>query len=1119
MKVKFSKKLLSVILAALMVVTSIPIIAISTSAATNSGEREVTGVVTIDPVIYLHGAYGGSTTSEYAYMMNGDTIADGTVEGEKSTAFQSTKNVTTITVVDSGAILSTTNGKLSGSLGGDYGSVTTSTTSKYATLKFKFSDGTVEYHKLAVKANPVAQHAVAMGQAWNGAGGSYVRIVNFEMLAVGSYGQEVDGSVTFGSDEGWPGTSDRQNGRYNYPSMYTPNNSNYAAGDHSIVGLTTGQISVDKTVGYYGMHMTGRAIGNSTGSVRVSPATAIYYLDKSTDKNEGITYNPGDNTYSFKMFLGSLYNTKVVTQPIEKMENSISGTGFTYVNDAILDQKSAFVSNTGNTGYATITGSASTTGDQTGVYTIGYYYAKSLEGASSNGPERAEAVISMPFTVKVVDKSSLRDVYNEYITLDLDSRCYTADSWETYKNALLTAESYLNDYQTYDSSLQTTYVNALKLAKAGLVQIEDNTDAIHSFTITKVVDPTCTDQGYTSHTCDRCGYTYNDSYVDATGHQYVYTPVDGEYNHTVSCELGDLQEYTEACVDNNGDGECDKCHQSLLASWAKYDAQLRELRTALQGTDDKKLSAEKLAQLQPYFNVDTTPLTYYKKYISDQKDTVTASEQKALDNEADYLAGLMPKETDYIYIDAALATTMNDDADQYDPQVIEDLKANLTEEVQIGVSTYSGVDYANQDALDLAVQDALEASMQYNVYVNEVNVGTFNYGEVVTVDGTGKVITDGTTPTDEKFAWTGCYGAPSLGTNDADPEVEYNTSEEKYLTNDSTYTFVVKGDTYLTAVDSQADESISMVTIVNSVTGFISDIFYVNTGDTIGSKLAENEKNIAFYKFDGFFDARSGGNAVTADTAVNDDMIVYACYSVNRDRSYDVAAYGSYNGFYNGEEAIIADPDNSYNPVQYKYNDRIDLATDLDDFYAWVKVVDINEFEPYTVEVVSYDRDYSFYVCEDAYLFPITKAEAENGLDSNCVIVNYDADNFDAATDNVQIFAKKELIPIYTSDDTFEKFSMIGSYAVPEGYTVLEKGFLINTDSSVDVTDEDFVVTNESLNRIKVIHLTDGNQFVLNVKGVAPTSPVDYRAYAVVEAPDGTRTEIYSNIVTEATAE
>ena len=39
----------------------------------------------------------------------------------------------------------------------------------------------------------------------------------------------------------------------------------------------------------------------------------------------------------------------------------------------------------------------------------------------------------------------------------------------------------------------------------------------HAYDLT-VVEPTCTEQGYTSHACHRCGHTYLDTYTDAKGH-------------------------------------------------------------------------------------------------------------------------------------------------------------------------------------------------------------------------------------------------------------------------------------------------------------------------------------------------------------------------------------------------------------------------------------------------------------------------------------------------------------------------------------------------------------------------------------------------------------------------
>ena len=38
---------------------------------------------------------------------------------------------------------------------------------------------------------------------------------------------------------------------------------------------------------------------------------------------------------------------------------------------------------------------------------------------------------------------------------------------------------------------------------------------------TTITEPTCTEQGYTTHTCKVCGYTYCDDYVSETGHDFV----------------------------------------------------------------------------------------------------------------------------------------------------------------------------------------------------------------------------------------------------------------------------------------------------------------------------------------------------------------------------------------------------------------------------------------------------------------------------------------------------------------------------------------------------------------------------------------------------------------------
>ena len=44
--------------------------------------------------------------------------------------------------------------------------------------------------------------------------------------------------------------------------------------------------------------------------------------------------------------------------------------------------------------------------------------------------------------------------------------------------------------------------------------------------ITKVIAPTCTEEGYTLHTCKNCSNSYKDTYTDPTGHKYTETVVE-----------------------------------------------------------------------------------------------------------------------------------------------------------------------------------------------------------------------------------------------------------------------------------------------------------------------------------------------------------------------------------------------------------------------------------------------------------------------------------------------------------------------------------------------------------------------------------------------------------------
>ena len=66
-----------------------------------------------------------------------------------------------------------------------------------------------------------------------------------------------------------------------------------------------------------------------------------------------------------------------------------------------------------------------------------------------------------------------------------------------------------NDYYSFSISRILVFTSKTK-----------NAESRHSF-LEEVIEPTCTSQGYTLHTCELCGYSYKDNYIDPIEHDYV----------------------------------------------------------------------------------------------------------------------------------------------------------------------------------------------------------------------------------------------------------------------------------------------------------------------------------------------------------------------------------------------------------------------------------------------------------------------------------------------------------------------------------------------------------------------------------------------------------------------
>lgn len=476
--VKKSKKLLSVLLSVLMAVScfALPFSISAADAVAYEDENSVTGYVTTDPIIYVHGTFNGtlhdiSDVHQYDYMMNGSIIADGSYAGEcKTKVTVSEKTISSVTAVGvDGANVYVENGLLKGDLGSAY-SADPSDNSKSVTLKFTFSDGTFEYHKLPVIANPVATHIAA--STYN----MYYKVINNSdkrravpifVLANGSYG-----SLSGGSNSSTGGdVQANSSGNQNFAQMYSPFSSTFDVWDNgkwviAIDSMTKDGPSVafNKVAGYFSSNSY-NLNGSKSAVMTVNSPTAVYYLDRSSGNNYGVDHSANSDTYKLNIdtsslyFSSSLYNSKWDINSTG-CGNSMSSEGDGNLTCGALTPNALDV-RTETKGTTVLNGTISGTGEKDYSYEEHY---QSNELSSQYITTKVITNIKVVITNK--DADGERTAYNDCIGEKLKASDYTPDTWKTYQEALLNMEEWLND--NIDTSNGSALRTALVDAKKGL---------------------------------------------------------------------------------------------------------------------------------------------------------------------------------------------------------------------------------------------------------------------------------------------------------------------------------------------------------------------------------------------------------------------------------------------------------------------------------------------------------------------------------------------------------------------------------------------------------------------------------------------------------------------------
>lgn len=614
-----------------------------------------------------------------------------------------------------------------------------------------------------------------------------------------------------------------------------------------------------------------------------------------------------------------------------------------------------------------------------------------------------------------------------------------------------------------------------------------------------------------------------------------------------------------------------------VADFTPVDNAVKELAASV---DSYKYTAESIRSLQKALD----GLTYYSKtkeeratYYTDQMDLnggVSPSGNKLTISQGIYTEALttipnlknllVEAKVDPTALEGAKADAKakKNDPDAYDQAKIDEALNNLNayEKVTLATESIYGAKYTSQDALDADVQAALEGiSLKiYTININGAKYGEFEYGQEITVPSN-----------DGKVDWYYESTSPTSST------------AKKYMTTDDAITFVVKGNTDLTTKKA-SDTQTYKVTYVNGINSIPYAVDYVPAGSSItvgtqyGTTNAYTVPQVAYYDFTNY---TANGNVVASGETlpINANTVITANYNAPNPAAgeYQVTVLNlsmmgprhkndpTITGLHYNDELSFtkgaAEGEGYYGKHLYydktcyatgspvtenveKLNaGRLNTATNKrEDVYAWLEInpTDLNAwltawranqfwsttstynwtkgveyFKQANAKVVAYGTDYTFRVSKpNTVLLAVTKTEYTK-LQEDTFTGFYNKENkFD---ENGASVTTQDRLVISNG-----KFSMVSTFALPEGARMVETGILYSaTTGSKTMFDGVYTLGNVStannLIRIKSTAHTVGNQYVCSLthkslKGMKVSEvPMKWVAYMVYEK-DGKKITKYS---------
>ncbi len=222
---------------------------------------------------------------------------------------------------------------------------------------------------------------------------------------------------------------------------------------------------------------------------------------------------------------------------------------------------------------------------------------KKSDGGFSYNPNYSSATsqsapVAVPFTAEsdvnatVLATSTIRylyrvyQLYNDYSSaFDIPLLYTTSDG--AYFKSLINAKinpdmpPVCTNHTFTDQVFKPTCTEngyTLHSCDCGYSYIDSKVDALGHSCKTKVVPPTCIEQGYTELRCD-CGYSYRINYTEPTGHRFRYTveePTCTNGGKTVGecrdCHIITITDETEPLGHDYVDGVCQNCNDGATTT-------------------------------------------------------------------------------------------------------------------------------------------------------------------------------------------------------------------------------------------------------------------------------------------------------------------------------------------------------------------------------------------------------------------------------------------------------------------------------------------------------------------------------------------------------------------------